>query len=71
MFVALLMKQTDRAMVEKFLDELKAEGVFDDRKNYYRLKKKIEGVTTKADFFVADELIKELDDEIKNCGAYV
>lgn len=71
LFVALLMKQTDKTMVRKFLDELKAEGVFEDRKYYYRLQKKIDGVTTKADFFVTDELMKELDDEIKNCGAYV
>ncbi len=70
-FVARLISQTDQTQIGGFLDELKEAGVFDDRKNYSRLKNKIKEVATKANITVSDELIRELDDEIKNCGAYV
>lgn len=70
-FVARLISQTDQTQIGCFLDELKEAGVFDDRKNYTRLKNKIQEVATKANITVSDELIRELDDEIKNCGAYV
>ena len=69
--VARLISQTDQSQIAGFLDELKQAGVFADRKNYTRLKKKIEEVATKANISVSDELIKELDNEIKNSGAYV
>lgn len=70
-FVARLISQTDQTQIGGFLDELKEAGVFVDRKNYSRLRKKLQEVATKANITVSDELIKELDDEIKNCGAYV
>ena len=70
-FVARLISQIDQTQIGGFLDELKEVGVFDDRKNYSRLKKKIQEVATKANITVTDELIKELDDEIRNCGAYL
>lgn len=70
-FVARLISQTDQTQIGGFLDELKEASVFDDRKNYSRLKKKIQEVATKANITVSDELMKELDDEIRNCGAYV
>lgn len=70
-FVARLISQTDQTQIGGFLDEMKEAGVFDDRKNYTRLKNKIQEVATKANITVSDELIKELDDDIKNCGAYV
>ena len=70
-FVARLISQTGQSQIGGFLDELKDAGVFGDKKNYSRLKKKIQEVATKANFTVSDELMKELDDEIKNCGAYV
>lgn len=70
-FVARLISQTDQTQIGGFLDELKEAGVFEDRKNYSRLKKKIQEVATKANITVSDELMKELDDEIRNCGAYV
>lgn len=70
-FVARLISQTDQTQIGCFLEELKEAGVFDDRKNYTRLKNKIQEVATKANITVSDELIRELDDEIKNCGAYV
>lgn len=70
-FVARLINQTDQTQIGGFLDELKEAGVFDDRKNYTRLKNKIQDVATKANITISDELIRELDDEIRNCGAYV
>ena len=69
--VARLISQTDQSQIAGFLEELKQAGVFEDRKNYSRLKKKIEEVATKANISVSDELIKELDNEIKNSGAYI
>ena len=70
-FVARLISQTDRTQIGGFLDELKDAAVFSDRKSYTRLKKKIEDVSTKANITITDELIKELDDDIRNCSAYV
>ena len=70
-FVARLISQTDQTQIGGFLYELKEAGVFDDRKNYSRLKKKIQEVATKANITVSDELMRELDNEIRNCGAYV
>lgn len=45
--------------------------MFNDRKCYTRLKKKIIEVANKAGVSISDEDIRELDDEIKNVGAYV
>lgn len=70
-FVARLISQSDQNQIGGFLDELKEAGVFYDRKNYSRLKKKIQEVATKANITMSDELMNELDDEIRNCGAYV
>lgn len=70
-FVARLINQTDQTQIGGFLDELKEAGVFEDRKNYSRLKKKIQEVATKANITVSDELMRELDDEVRNCGTYV
>lgn len=70
-FVARLISQSGQTQIAGFLEELKEAKVFDDRKCYSRLKKKIQEVATKAGVTVSDELIKELDDEIKNIGAYM
>ena len=72
-FVGLLIEQTGQSQdkVTAFLDELKEAGVFKDRVYYTRLKKKIERAANKAHLTCTDELIVELDDEFKNCGAYV
>ncbi len=71
--VARLISQTDPTQISGFLDDLKAAGVWkgNSRKNYTRLKGKIQEVSTQANFTVTDELIRELDNEIRNCGAYV
>ena len=70
-FVARLINQSDQAQIAAFMEEMKGAKVFEDRKSYTRLKKKIQEVATKAGVTVSDELIKELDDEIKNVGAYI
>lgn len=69
--VARLISQTDPSQIDGFLNELKQARVFADRKNYTRLKNKIQEVATKANITISDDLIKELDDEVKNSGTYV
>ncbi|MBR5688184.1 MAG: hypothetical protein IKX36_09525 [Prevotella sp.] len=70
LFVSRLINEADQATVTGFIDEMKAAGVFEDRKNYTRLAKKLQEVAAMADLTEPDELINELDDEIKNSGAY-
>ena len=45
--------------------------MFEDKKYYTRLKDKLNEIVTKDNITISNELIKELDDAIKNCGAYV
>ena len=68
--VARLINQSDQTLITAYLEELKEAKTFEDRKSYTRLKKKIQDVAAKADLG-SDELVKELDNEIKNVGAYV
>lgn len=68
--VARLINQSDQTLITAYLEELKEAKTFEDRKSYTRLKKKIQDVAVKADLG-SDELVKELDNEIKNVGAYV
>lgn len=70
-FVARLIEQTDQNEIRGFLDELKEASVFDDKKYYSRLKKKIQEVASKGELTTTSELVKELDDEITNFCAYV
>ena len=69
--VARLINQSDQTQIAAYLEELKEAKVFEDRKSYTRLKKKIQEVAAKAGVTVSDELIKELDDAVKNTGAYI
>ncbi len=71
MLVARLINGSDQTQITAFVEELKEAKVFEDRKNYTRLKRKIQEVATKAGVTTSDELIKELDDEIKNVEAYI
>lgn len=68
--VARLINQSDQTLITAYLEELKEAKTFEDRKSYTRLKKKIQDVAAKAELG-SDELVKELDSEIKNVGAYV
>lgn len=72
-FVGKLITQTGQSQeqIDAFLQELKSADVFKDRVSYTRLKQKIEKAASKANLSMDDELVRELDDEIKNCGAYV
>lgn len=72
-FVGKLINQTGQSQeqINDFLEELKEADVFKDRVSYTRLKQKIEKAAGKANLTITDELVKELDDEFKNVGAYV
>lgn len=70
-FFAQLMAKSTKDDVGDFIEELRAAHVFSDRKNYTRLKKQLEKISDKAGIAKDDELIKELDNAIKNVGAYV
>ncbi len=72
-FVGRLMNLTGQGQeqVNDFVEELKSAGVFKDRNSYIRLKERIEKAASKTNLTITDELIKELDDEFQNVGAYV
>ena len=69
MLVALLIRDGGKARVDTFVERLKAEKVFDNRMEYTRLRKKIREVTEKAGDLRQDEMIKEMDDAIRNVKA--
>lgn len=72
-FVGKLITQVGQSQeqIDAFLQELRSADVFKDRVNYSRLKQKLEKAASKANLSMDDELVRELDDEIRNCGAYV
>lgn len=70
-FVARLLAASNKDAVAGFLEELKENKVFKNRSDYNRLKNKIQEVSSKAGLMASDELIKELDDAVKNTGAYI
>ncbi len=69
--VARLINQSDKTQITAFMEELKKADVFKNRVDYTRLKQRIERAVNKENLTISDELIKELDDEFKNLGAYV
>ena len=69
--VARLISQTDPAQITEFVEDLKAENVFEDKKYYTRLKARIKDVSEKAGIMESDELLHELDDAVRNAGAYI
>lgn len=69
-FVARLMSKNPEEAAD-FLNDLKRADVFKDRISYTRLKNKLKAVAAKADISNVDELVKELDNDIQNCGVYV
>ncbi len=68
--VARLMAESNKDAISGFVGELKAQKVFNNRSDYTRLKNKIMAVASKAGVVETDELIRELDDAVKNQGAY-
>lgn len=71
LYLARKIQRTGLDDLSEYINELKEAGVFDDRKNYIRVRQKIQEKATKANISISDELINELDDDIKNLGAYV
>jgi hypothetical protein len=69
--MALLINESNPNTIDDFINGLKSADVWDDKKNYTRLKNKLKNIATCHDTAVKDELIKELDDEIKNWSAYM
>ena len=69
MLVASLVRDGGKAYVDTFVERLKAEKVFDNRMEYTRLKKKIREVTEKAGDLRQDEMMKEMDDAVRNVKA--
>ena len=55
---------------QNYLEELKQSRVL-DRAKTYRLRKRINDALTKEGATEQSDLIKELDNDIKNVGAYV
>lgn len=71
MFIAQIMANSDKDTVNKFIDDLKYNRVFADRKNYSRLKNKLQNTFPKVEITETDEAVKELDDAVKNASAYL
>lgn len=68
--VARLINNGNQDEISAFIDELKQSKVFADPKNYSRLKAKIKSIASKVDLTETNELINELDNEIKNICSY-
>ena len=68
-FVGQMIARGDKKDVEQFINDLRANGVFKDRVSYLRLKKMFEAC---EGYMIngKDELIQELDNEVKNVCAY-
>ena len=69
-FVARLLAGTNKSVVEDFLQELKGSKVFRNRSDYNRLRNKIREVSNKAGLMESNELVRELDDAVKNAAAF-
>ena len=64
-FFARLLLNTPQQVIDEYLDELKQNNLFDDRKYYTRLRQAIKGLPKRVGVSESDELIKELDDTIR------
>lgn len=67
-WVARMMQQADATQVDEFMAELKRANVFKNKSDYTRLRKKMDSVIKKANVCVSDELVKELDRNVEQCG---
>lgn len=66
-----LLNEREQGKIEAFINELKQNDVFDNRNYYSRLKTKLKEAADMAGGGLEDELIKELDNDIENLGAYI
>ena len=71
LLMAQLIGQGDGRVVETFINDLKANKALSHPKDYTALKKKIREACSSIKTTETDELIKELDDDIKSAGAYL
>ena len=69
--IARLIMEAGQERIDAFLQELRNAQVFDNRNNYTRLKKQLMGGVQNTRKPTSDELIRELDNEVKNCGCYI
>lgn len=67
---AKLINEKDNQVIDSFINDLKSQDTFEDRKYYTRLKNKLNEVATITVDEINQNLAKELDDEIKNITAY-
>lgn len=68
--VAKLINQADPSEIESYLKTLRDNKVFKEPAYYTRLKRKLLAVSSKAEITERSELIRELDNEIKNTSIY-
>ena len=66
-----LLNEGEQGKIDDFINELKQNKVFDNRNYYTRLKGKLKTFASKAGGGLDDELIKELDNDVMNLGAYI
>lgn len=66
-----LLNEGEQGKIDDFINELKQNKVFDNRNYYTRLKGKLKTFASKAGGGLEDELIKELDNDVMNLGAYI
>ena len=57
--------------IQQILEEMKANKVFEDKKYYSRLNQHLKKLSSNEKIMEADELVKELDSEVKNVLAYM
>ena len=69
--VARLICQSEETTISNFIEELKQRKAFAHRSDYTRLRKKIEEISSKSGKIVQDDLIRELDDDVKNATAFL
>ncbi len=71
LLTAQLISQADNTTVEAFINELRANNALKGSRDYTRLRGKIQDICTNEKTTETDDLIKELDDEVRNAGAYI
>lgn len=70
-FVAMLIAQNEESSISSYIEDLKQRNVFKHRTEYSRLRKMILDVSSNSAKVISDELIKELDNEVKNAGIFM
>ncbi|MGM9799758.1 MAG: phage/plasmid replication protein, partial [Muribaculaceae bacterium] len=70
-FFARLINQTGQDEIGDFVNELKQNGTFQDAKYYTRVKKRLQEIAATISEDCASDDIRELDDAIRNAGAYI